>query len=63
MKALKSQRLEGPNGELVKIAWMPEDRVRFTFPTSGPCVVRWVLSKGNTTNVELGYGDKIKVLG
>ncbi len=54
---LRQDTLTGPNGEVVKVNWMPNGRLRLEFVDSGKCVVTKVFpdpSKGKTI-LELRY--------
>ena len=54
---LKQDKLTGPNGEVVKVNWMPDGRLRLDFVNCGRCVVTKIFPapKGQT-HVELSYG-------
>ena len=54
-KRLKHDILCGPNGEVLKISWMPDKRVRLDFIKCGKCAVTKIFPKAQT-HVELKYG-------
>ena len=58
MKRLKQDKLTGPNGETVKVNWMPDGRLRLDFIDCGTCAVTKIFPdpKGQT-HVEIKYGD------
>ncbi len=47
--------VQGPNGEVVKVNWMPDKRVRLDFLKCGKCAVTKIFPK-TQTHVELKYG-------
>ncbi|MBE0546054.1 MAG: hypothetical protein IH623_32410 [Verrucomicrobia bacterium] len=58
-KRLQQDKLTGPNGEVVKVNWMPDGRLRLDFVNCGACVVTKIFPdpKGQT-HVELNYKTK-----
>jgi len=54
-KRLKHEILSGPNGEVLKISWMPDKRARLDFLKCGKSVITKVFPK-TQTHVELKYG-------
>ena len=57
-KRLQLDELTGPNGETVKVSWMPENRIRIDFVGCSPAMVTKVFPKEDVTHVELNYGKK-----
>lgn len=57
-KRLKHEELEGPNGEIMKVNWMPGDRVRLDFIECGECVVTKLFPspRAGNTHIEISYG-------
>ena len=53
-KRLKHEIVSGPNGEILKISWMPDNRVRLDFVNSGKCVVTKIFPK-KETHIEISY--------
>lgn len=58
-KRLKQDVLSGPNGEVVKVSWMPDQRLRLDFIKCGPCAVTKIFPdpKTKTAHVKVGYGN------
>jgi hypothetical protein len=54
-RRLQLDELSGPNGETVKVSWMPENRIRIDFVGCGPALVTKVFPKEDITHVELTY--------
>ena len=56
-KRLKQDKLTGPNGETVKVNWMPDGRIRLDFMDCGTCAVTKIFPdpKGQT-HIEINYG-------
>jgi len=54
-KRLKHDVLSGPIGEVLKVSWMPDKRVRLDFLKCGNCAVTNIFPK-EQTHVELQYG-------
>ena len=54
-KRVKHATVEGPKGEVVKVSWMPDKRVRFDFENCGKCAVTKIFPK-DKTHVEVKYG-------
>jgi hypothetical protein len=52
---LKHEIVSGPNGEKLKISWMPDNRVRLDFVDCGKCAVTIMVAKKSVTNVEMKY--------
>ncbi len=46
--------MSGPNGEVLKVSWMPDKRVRLDFIKCGKCVVTKVFPK-EVTHIEVSY--------
>jgi hypothetical protein len=56
MKRIQQNVVEGPNGEIVKVNWMPDNRVRFDILNCGKCVVSMIFPKSKAaTNIEVNY--------
>ncbi len=56
-KRLQLNTLTGPNKEMVKVSWMPNNRIRIDFVGCGPALVTKVFPKNNITHVEMNYGQ------
>jgi len=56
-KRLKHAIVFGPNGEVLKVSWMPDNRVRLDFSKCGKCVVTKIFPK-KETHIEVSYGAK-----
>jgi len=54
---LKHDTIEGPRGEIVKVSWMPDKRVRFDFIYCGMVAVT-SLYPAIETKVVVSYGLK-----
>ena len=54
-KRLKHDVVSGSNGEVLKISWMPDKRVRLDFIKCDKCAVAKIFPK-DQTHVELKYG-------
>lgn len=52
---LKHEIVSGPNGEILKVSWMPNNRVRLDFVKCGKCVVTKIFPK-QVTHIEVSYG-------
>jgi len=61
-KRLKHDTVLGPNGEVLKVSWMPDNRVRFDFIDCGICAVTKIFAK-ERTNIELNYRTEKRGLG
>lgn len=61
-KRLKHDTVLGPNGEVLKVSWMPDNRVRFDFINCGTCAVTKIFAK-ERTNIELNYRTEKRGLG
>jgi len=59
IKRLKQDVLSGPNGEMVKVSWMPHQRLRLDFIKCGPCAVTKIFPDPNTktARLEVAYGN------
>jgi hypothetical protein len=56
-KRLKHEILSGPNGGVLKVSWMPGNRVQLEFIKSGKCAVTKIFpDPRGETHVELSYG-------
>jgi hypothetical protein len=53
-KRLKHQIVSGPNDEILKISWMPDNRVRLDFVKCGKCVVTKIFPK-KEPHIEVSY--------
>lgn len=49
--------VNGPNGEIVKVVWLPEQRVRFDIKP-GPAVIEMAFLTTVNCNVQVRYGIK-----
>jgi hypothetical protein len=56
-KRIKFQIVEGTKGEVIRISWMPNNRVRFSFVNCGKTVVTKVFP-ANKTNIEISYNGE-----
>ena len=54
IKRLKHEIVYGPQGEKLKISWMPDNRVRLDFVNCGKCAVTKIFPKVET-HVEFSY--------
>ncbi len=59
-KRLKHEILTGPDGEIVKVSWMPGRRLRIDFVECGPVVVTKIFPSPKITHVEFTYGKEAK---
>ena len=57
-KRLEHQKVSGPHGEVLKISWMPEKRVRIDFENCGAVVVTKIFPSPIVTHVELSYSTE-----
>jgi hypothetical protein len=59
-KRLQQDMLAGPKGELVKVNWMPDGRLRLDFVNCGTCHVTHLFPdpKGQT-HIELSYAAAV----
>jgi hypothetical protein len=53
---LKHEILSGPDGEVLKISWMPDKRVRLDFIKCNCAVTKVFPNPKGDTHVELKYG-------
>lgn len=55
---LKQDALSGPEGEAVKVNWMPGGRLRLDFAGCGPVVVTKIFPdpRSGQTHIEVSYG-------
>jgi hypothetical protein len=58
IKRLKHEELTGPNGEILKVSWMPGKRVRFDFVDCGKCALTIIWAKKKETHFEISYGNE-----
>ncbi len=57
-KRLEYQKVTGPEGEILKISWMPDHRVRIDFIDCGAVVVTKIFPSPEITHLELSYSAK-----
>jgi hypothetical protein len=55
-KRLHQDKVTGPNGESLKVNWMPDGRVRLDFENCSQCVVTKLFPDPNgQTHIEVSY--------
>lgn len=59
-KRIKQVVVEGPENEVIKINWMPDNRLRLDFVSCGAAVVTKIFTKDTATHLELKYKQEAR---